>query len=377
MTPSRWLFLTGAATAAATSMLAAETHPVVRGFAVLLPLLLVRQWRAGLRGVFVVICIFAGLGLRVHLAPTVLPVPPQVRVIEEVRQGFLDRLIAAMPERQARLGAGMLLGDVSEPAPDLVKTFRRAGINHLLAVSGGNLAVVLTFISVVAAARRSRTANVITVLAVAPAFCLLTNAEPSILRASVMAMTVAIVRRCGRSAQPVNALVAAGTVLLWVWPGLLWQSVGFQLSLSATFGLVAFGAPLEVALARRLPKAVASVAGATLGATFATTPVALLTFGQVSLVGPFTNLVVVPLVPVVMALIGLVAGTSLLLPPVAPVVGVSAWAVLLVIEKVTATAAHLPAASVLLSPLVGTAAALALAIFLGYIFRRHVRVAFS
>lgn len=377
MTPSRWLFFTGAVTAAATSLLAAEPH-LVRTFVVgALVIVLFVRWRPGMRAMFLALALFAGVSLRVHVVPTVVPEPPDVRWLTSIREGFLNTLITAMPEREARLGAGMLLGDVAEPAKDLVQSFRRAGINHLLAVSGGNLAVILTFISILGANRWSQTTNVIVVLCVAPLFCLVTNVEPSILRASAMAILAVLLQRVGRRAQAMNVLVAAAMVLVWVWPGLLWQSVGFQLSLAATFGLVAFSSPLEHIFTSRLPKGVATVLAATLGATLATLPPSLVTFGQVSVVGPLVNVIVVPLVPLVMACIGLVAGVSVLAPPVATYVGISAWAVLWTIERVVAYASRLPAASVLLP----SAAALGMAaiITLGslWIFRSYVQPHFD
>ncbi|MEK7631487.1 MAG: ComEC/Rec2 family competence protein [Patescibacteria group bacterium] len=348
MTPSRWLFFTGAITAALASIFAAEPHGVRTFVVCAISLILLKHWRPGMRGVFLAIALAALFAARVQLSPVLVPAPPAIGWVTNVRAGFLEKLIAAMPEREARLGAGMLLGDVAEPAKDLVQQFRRAGINHLLAVSGGNLAVVLTFISVLGASRWSRTTNALVVLIVAPGFCLLTNVEPSILRASVMAILAVGVQRLGRPAQAMNILVAAATLLIWVWPGLLWQSVGFQLSLAATFGLVAFSGPMEKILSKHLPTSIATVLAATLGATLATLPPSLVTFGQVSIIGPLVNVLVVPLVPLVMACIGLVAVVSVILPPVAPFAGSSAWAVLWAIERVVALASSLPAASVLL-----------------------------
>ncbi|MEK7569847.1 MAG: ComEC/Rec2 family competence protein [Patescibacteria group bacterium] len=377
MTPSRWLFFTAAATAAATSILITEPQ-WIRGVVVsaLLVTLYIR-WRPGWRAVFVCTCIFAGLAFRIHVSPTLEPAPPEIGWVGNVREDFVEKLIAAMPEREARLGAGMLLGDVAEPAKDLVQSFRRAGINHLLAVSGGNLAVVLTFISILGASRFSKTTNMCVVLVVAPAFCLLTNVEASILRASVMAGLAVVVQRLGRPAQAMNVLVAAALLLVWVWPGLLWESVGFQLSLAATFGLVAFSGPLEEQLARHLPSSIATVLAATLGATLATLPPSLVTFGQVSIIGPFVNIIVVPLVPLVMACVGAVAGMSILLPFLATYVGSAAWAVLHAIELVVLYASRLPAASVLLP----SSAALGLAGIITFaslrLSRRHVRPLFD
>lgn len=377
MTPSRWLFFTGTITAAATSIFSAEPNGARTFVACSVPLLLLIRWRPGVRAVFLSIAIFFAVALRVQLIPMVLPEPPTIVWVSNVREVFLEKLIAAMPEREARLGAGMLLGDVAEPAKDLVQQFRRAGINHLLAVSGGNLAVILTFISILGARRWSQTTNVVVVLTIAPLFCLLTNVEPSILRASTMAVLAVMLQRLGRKAQAANVLVAAATMLVWMWPGLLWQSVGFQLSLAATFGLVAFSGPMEKIFSRVFPSSMATVLAATLGATLATLPPSLMTFGQVSLIGPVVNIAIVPLVPLVMACIGAVAGVSIFLPPLAGFVGTSAWVVLRSIENVVAFASRLPAASILLPTRlsVSIAATITLATYL--IFRRYVHPLFD
>lgn len=377
MTPSRWLFFTGAITAAATSIVAAEPHWVRTLLACSIPVMLVGHWRPGLRGIFWAATVFVAVAVRLQLNDVALPEPPSIGWVTSLREGFLQELISAMPEREARLGAGMLLGDVAEPAKDLVQSFRRAGINHLLAVSGGNLAVVLTFISILGASRFSKSVNMSIVLFVAPAFCLLTNVEASILRASFMAGLAVVVQRLGRPAQAMNVLVAAATLLVWVWPGLLWESVGFQLSLAATFGLVAFSGPLQKVLATHMPKSIATVLAATVGATLATLPPSLATFGQVSIIGPVVNLVVVPLVPLVMACVGAVAGTSVLLPFLSSYVGAAAWAVLGAIELVVQFASRMPAASILLPSSVALALAGIITVASLWVSRRHVQPLFD
>lgn len=354
MTPSRWLYITALATATGLSVGTPHAPLAGRVLCVLSLILALARWRCRLHAWLWSACIIGAFASYVYGA--VPWQPPQPHWIVRSREVFVHALSRAMPDREAQLGAGMLLGITEGMSAAVHAEFRTAGVTHLVAVSGANLSLILAAFTTTGVLVRSRRAILALTLILAPTFALFTNVEPSILRAATMAVLGAVVVACGRRAAPVNLLLAASLLVLLLDPTLLWGSVGFQLSVAATFGLVTLSMPLTSALVRlRVPGRV--LLAPTLAASCTTTPIILLVFGRASLVSVFANLAIGPLVPLVMILTALTGGATLVLPAAGAVLGIPGWAVLRAVGWLASTAAHFPAASVTLPAPVAVVAA--------------------
>ncbi len=238
--------------------------------------------------------------------------PTAVRVLgrREGLAGALDRLrtrarvhlaVGIDPVTSSML-RGILLGDKADIPDSSLDAFRRSGIAHILAVSGLHVGALAAFVMLILQGARAapwvRTlAGSVTVVL----FALLTGAGPSVTRASVMVITMLLARFVGRGRDTWAALGLAAVVVLARDPGAA-MAPGFQLSFSAVAALLLLTRPLEQRLIPRLPPRIAQAVAVSLAATIGTAPVSLLTFGQVSLVGVAANPLVVPLVPLIMAL---------------------------------------------------------------------------
>jgi competence protein ComEC len=273
-----------------------------------------------------------------------------------LRRWLLDGLVRTVPEPEASLGAGILLGVRAGIDPAIRDDFAVAGLSHVVAISGWNVAIVVALIA--SATRRLRerfgpiVPAVVAVMAVT-GYVVLVGASPAVVRAGLMAGALLAARLGGSPAHAASALMAAVVVMLLVAPASLWD-VGFQLSALATGGLIVLAAPLEARLAR-LPAWIRTPVALTVAAQLATLPVLLATFEQVSLVAPLANVIVVPLIPAVMAgsaAAALFGGISTLAPvPVASDVvgwlaGGTAWLSLRALIVAGTAAAAVPLAAV-------------------------------
>ena len=207
-----------------------------------------------------------------------------------------------MPEPEASLGAGILLGVRAGIDPAIRDAFAVAGLSHVVAISGWNVAIVVALIAAATQRLRERFGPrlpaVVAMLAVA-GYVALVGASPAVVRAALMAAALLVARLGGSPAHAASALMGAVVVMLLVSPGALWD-IGFQLSALATAGLIVLAAPIESRLGR-WPAWIRTPVALTVAAQAATLPVLLATFEQVSLVAPLANVVVVPLIPAVMA----------------------------------------------------------------------------
>jgi competence protein ComEC len=153
-------------------------------------------------------------------------------------------------------------------------------------------------------------------------FALITRWEPSVLRASAMAALALGGAFAGRP-RSTGPILGGAVLLLLVADPWLARSVGFQLSVAATAGIVALAGPLAARM-RWVPRPVALATAATLGAQIAVTPLLLLHFGTVPTATLLANLLAFPAVPPAL-LFGLTsAGAAQAWPPAGQVLGAAA-----------------------------------------------------
>lgn len=177
--------------------------------------------------------------------------------------------------------------------------FARAGISHIMAVSGYNMSILVTTLMTVfayALIPRQRAFWIIMVGLIF--FIIFSGASGSVVRAGLMAALILIARQLGRLAQIGNTLILAAALIVLHNPFVLVWDIGFQLSFLATLGLV-YLSPLIANYLTPVPELFGfkQVVISTFAAIIATLPLILYQFGQISLVAPLVNVLVLWLIP--------------------------------------------------------------------------------
>ena len=277
--------------------------------------------------------------------------------LERLRRGAADALAAAIPEPEAGLAAGIVIGLRDRVDRDLAADFTTVGASHVVAISGWNIAIVGATIAALAGRLGRRRRAVILSVAIV-AYVLFAGASPSVVRAAAMAGVVLLARETGRAGRAAAALGWAAAILLIVEPSLIFDA-GFQLSTLATAGILAWADRLDRRLRMvaggRLPGWLAESLAVSLAAQAATLPVVIATFGRLAVIAPVLNLLVVPLVAPAMAaaLVALLGGAIAVLGGpaiVATLAGLPAWVLLTAICTIVRAGAALPIASVTIEP---------------------------
>jgi len=264
-----------------------------------------------------------------------------------VRRWAVAAMRARLPEGSAALLAGLVLGERSAMPRETGEAFRRAGVYHVLAVSGSNVALLATSVFVsLSLLGIPRRLTALIAGAVLAGFALVVGSQASVLRATVMGLLILLAMLLERESQVANALGLAALLLL-VWrPADLWDP-GFQLSFAATAGIVYATATVREALeAHGWPPWLAVPIAVSLTAQCAVTPIMAAHFNQLSLVGVVANLVVVPLAGAATTL-GLLATLGWGLSEVlGGLLFEALWALLLLLRLAVWAAASVPAAMV-------------------------------
>ncbi len=235
--------------------------------------------------------------LRVRGPPQdVTEAPVWQRVAEDLRAGLRSAGTALDPEPAGLLPA-LVVGDTSGLPPRVVEEFRTAGLAHVLAVSGANLAIlcgaVLLLLRLLRVGPRGCAAGAMAALV---GFVVLAGPEPSVLRAAVMGAVALLALVLGRERSALPALAAAVVVLVLYDPELATEP-GFGLSVVATAALVLLAPRWAAAMKERgVPVGFAEALAVPVAANLATAPLVAGISGQVSLVAVVANLLVAPVV---------------------------------------------------------------------------------
>ena len=302
-------------------------------------------------------------------------------IAERVRSAADAALARVLPEPMAGLASGILVGRRDRVSREVADSFTTTGLSHVVAISGWNIcllgAVIGGLLSAMGLARRWRTVAIVVALA---GFTLLAGGGASVVRAALMGGVALIARETGRPGSAAAALGLAVWSLLLLDPAMA-LDIGFQLSVCATAGLLAWGSRLTQRLRGADPgrarRWLAESLGVSLAAQAATLPLVLFHFGRLSLVSPVANLVIGPIVAPAMlvATIALVAGLAVgagLPFVVGAPFALLGWLVLGAMVAVSGILGGVPLASVELPPVSAMLLAAAVALGIGAVaWRAH------
>ncbi len=276
--------------------------------------------------------------------------------VYSLRNRLSQALVEVLPEPQASLAQGIVLGIRGMIPASLKASFSHSGTAHLLAISGLHLAIVagiLLSLGIWLFGRRRYT-YVWLALATVWLYALITGMHPPVIRGAIMASLFLTAELLGRQRSAITALAFAAAVMVGVSPQILWQA-SFQMSFVAMTGLIFIFPPLRAA-GRKAVNATLGEAGTmasianiatdsfsvTLGAILAVWPLVAYYFGIVSFTAPLATLLALPALPGIIITGALAGGVGLIALPVAQVIAWLAWLFLSYLILVVNVFATLP-----------------------------------
>ncbi|MHA2789543.1 ComEC/Rec2 family competence protein [Corynebacterium sp. S7] len=231
-----------------------------------------------------------------------------------VREAFRASVEAHVPEHSQGLIPGMVLGDTSLQSAAEQDVYIASGLSHLSAVSGANVAIVVTAVVVIARAMRAGLYTQIVCAAVSVViFAGIVGAEPSVLRATLTGLVGLVAVLASSRAEPIHALCLAVIALVFINSDLA-VNYGFALSIAATVGIVVMHPFFYRALvSTRWPDILVRALSVAIAADIMTMPIISLMTGEVSLVSVVANVLVAAATAPV-TILGLVAAVLAALP---------------------------------------------------------------
>lgn len=236
-------------------------------------------------------------------------------LVDRMRERAMLALGTAVPEREAALSRGFVLGDDSGIDPRTVEDFRRSGLSHLLAVSGQNVVLLsllaIPFLALLGIGPRARLAAIAVLILI---YIPLAGGGPSIQRAGVMGIAGLVAIAATRAPSRIYALALAALVTLGLNPRAS-GDIGWQLSFAAVIGIMLLARPVQARLEPLVGstgwrRAFAEGLAVTLAATIATAPLTAFHFERLPVATILANLAAMPAVAPAMwaGMIGVAAG---------------------------------------------------------------------
>lgn len=195
--------------------------------------------------------------------------------------------------------AGLLLGGDGRLDKQTQENFRRAGVTHLVAVSGYNITLLGTFLMWLAFSLGFWRQQAFWLAVAGIVFFVFSIGTPiSALRAAIMGILVLLAVKGGRLANSLRILILTGALMLWFSPLILFYDSGFQLSFLATFSLITLYSSWSKKF--KIEKdflELKSILLTTISAQLGVLGILIFSFKKVSLISLLANFLILPLIP--------------------------------------------------------------------------------
>ena len=234
--------------------------------------------------------------------------------IYQLRKVLVNRIFQLFPKPENALMAGILLGDESKITSDVERDFQKTGTAHIIAISGANFTVLTWLLLGILRRLIPHWWAPMLMLPFIAFYTVLVGGNSAVVRAAIMCGLSITGSVLGRKGNGINNLsLSAGAMCLW--KPIMIYDLGFQLSVTATLGILLFSEPLcglcRKLLSKVFPKMSEEALSAavttlndlclmSISAQILTTWVSAQAFGQISLISLPTNFLIAPFQSLIM-----------------------------------------------------------------------------
>ncbi len=230
---------------------------------------------------------------------------------------FREHFVTPFSERLRgdveNLFSGILFGK-NILSSDLADSFRIAGLTHIIALSGYNITIIASWVKSLFLNLGAKVSSVFSVVSII-LFILMTGIPITAVRAGIMAIISLIALRSGNMYMSLRALFVAVLIMNIINPRLIFFDFSFQLSVLATLGIILFTKKIQQSLYFKLPFFLKEIIATSIAAQIAVLPIILYQTRLLSVLSVPTNIVVLPIIPIIM-LFGFVGGMVGIISPV-------------------------------------------------------------
>ena len=272
-----------------------------------------------------------------------------LNVLYSISDSFEVALNKSLPEPHAALASGLILGIKRNIPDDLTDDLKITGLTHIIALSGYNVTIIISLLSIMLASSIGRKRAFWVGIILVFGFVIMSGAAASVMRAMIFSILILYSHLIGRRANQTNIVLLALVLMILYNPYSLVLDVGLQLSFMAFAGIIYLSPLMEkyfqVSKFKSFPEWIRSGLRETLSAQLMVLPLIIYYFGTLSLIAPISNLLVLWMIPLSMGLVFVSGLVSIIYLPVGKIVSLISWPALTYIIEITKALAKVPLAS--------------------------------
>lgn len=247
--------------------------------------------------------------------------PQQIKILAPGKSDFFNHFVfqirnkikiaieQTLTEPEGSILSTLLLGIGKETPPAVRNWFALTGTAHILSISGLHVAILSTLlislaINFLGLARPKAFYFVVLVLIF---YVLLAGSPAAAIRSAIMGISVLLAEKIGRRSYGLNLIIFAAAIMLLFNPKLLKSDIGFQLSFAAITGITLLSDYFwrVFSFLKFLPdklRPIQNYLTTTCSAYLFSLPLVLFYFGNLSLIAPLANILILPVLPFLMGL---------------------------------------------------------------------------
>ncbi len=243
-----------------------------------------------------------------------------------LRSRFQKNIEDHLPSPHQQIAMGILFGIKKELPPYTDTAFSRAGLTHILVVSGFNVTVIMLIVGALLRPLGMSLVFVGTIL-ILGLFLLLTGFDPPIIRAICMGSLSAWALSIGRKSDTKNIIIMTFLIIGLFNPLIIQRDIGFFLSAFATLAIVLWSESIAKYFLF-LSEKIRTILSVTLAAQISVMGLIIYFFGSFPFIGLVSNIVIEPLVPLAMGLSALVSFLGWIPNPIGGIIAIPAISVI-------------------------------------------------
>ncbi len=247
---------------------------------------------------------------------------PVLRLMYAIKDRARESIERILPEPEAGLLSGILLGLGHTLAYDVEEAFRRSGLTHVIVISGFNIGLVLQQTVLLLERWSPRRVTLVLAAGSIAVYTLFVGPSPPVVRAAIMGILLVLAELAGRRPHVLTSLAWSSLLMTAANPALVWD-VSFQLSMVSTLALIGLtpvfegwslsllGRHLGRPKAQSVTKLASSYLLSTCAAQLLTFPILWYHFREISLLALPANVLALPAQPpiTVLGALAAMAGT--------------------------------------------------------------------
>jgi competence protein ComEC len=216
------------------------------------------------------------------------------------KKQLLQNINNVLPTPHSFLAGGLIIAGKGSLDDELQEEFKRAGLVHIVVLSGFNITIVGQFIISIFSFLPLMLKSIFGSLGII-AFSVMAGSSATVVRSVVMSIIGLYARVSEKSYDALRGLLVAGVGMVVHNPRILLYDPSFQLSFMATLGLILLGSTVQKFF-MWVPETLGmrEIVTSTFATQIFVTPLILHLSGMISLVSLFVNILVLPVIPLTM-----------------------------------------------------------------------------